>query len=116
MIVLIVVLAAALVSASGAGAAQRTTGHTKRQAEINILHATKMLRRWRVPFLNHRTNTVRSNTRVNCTGKTRGAAGRYKSFLCTISYRTVHVRLRYIAQPRNGFSVLRLPAPRPKRA
>ena len=115
MIVLSVVMSAALASSSVAGGPQRTIGHTKRQAEINILHATKMLRRWRVSFLNRRTNTVRSNTRVNCAGRVRGTSGRYKSFVCTISYRTAHVRLRYIAQPRNGFSVLRLP-PRSRHA
>jgi hypothetical protein len=107
-----IVVAAAFTAVSSA-AVRPWNGHTKRQAEVNILHATGVLKRWRVPVLNVRTNTVKSNTRVSCVGATRPVLQHFKAFNCTISYRTVRVRLRYTAYHGNGFGVHRLPL-RPK--
>jgi hypothetical protein len=88
-------------------------GHTKRQAEVNVLHATGVLRRWHVPVLNLRANTVKSNTRVSCVGATRPIARRFRAFVCTIAYRRVRVRLKYTAFHGNGFGMKNLP---PRRA
>jgi hypothetical protein len=103
------ILVAATVSAAASAANLTWHGHTKRQAEVNILHATGVLKRWRVPVLNLRTNTIRSNTRVSCAGTGRPVQQRFKAFTCTISYRRVRVRLRYTAFHGNGFGVRRLP-------
>jgi len=90
-------------------------GHTKRQAEVNILHATGVLRRWHVPVLNLRTNTVKSNTRVSCVGASRPVQQHFKAFTCTITYKTAKVRLKYVAFHGNGFGMRRLPLHRATR-
>jgi hypothetical protein len=100
---------AAAVTAASSAAVRPWHGHTKRQAEVNILHATGVLKRWRVPVLNVRANTLKSNTRVSCVGATRPVLKQFKAFTCTITYKTVRVRLRYIAFHGNGFGVHRLP-------
>ena len=103
------ILVVAAAPAVSNGASHPWYGHTKRQAEVNILHATGVLKRWRVPVLNVRTNTVRSNTRVSCVGASRPTQQHFKAFTCTITYKTVKVRLKYTAFHGNGFGVRRLP-------
>jgi hypothetical protein len=113
---LAVFLAAIAVAASLTAVSSATNrswnGHTKRQAEVNILHATGVLKRWHVAVLNLRTNTLKSNTRVSCVGASKPMLQHFKAFNCTVTYKTVKVRLRYIAFHRNGFGMKRLP-PRP---
>jgi hypothetical protein len=106
------ILVVAVVPAVSSAATRPWHGHTKRQAEVNILHATGVLKRWRVPVLNLRTNTLKSNTRVSCVGASRPVLQHFKAFNCTVTYKTVKVRLRYIAFHGNGFGMKRLP-PRP---
>jgi hypothetical protein len=112
----VVFLAAIAVAASLTAVSSAATrpwhGHTKRQAEVNILHATGVLKRWHVAVLNLRTNTLKSNTRVSCVGASKPVQQHFKAFTCTVSYKTVKVRLRYIAFHGNGFGMKRLP-PRP---
>ena len=111
---LTVFLAAITVAASLTAVSSAATwhGHTKRQAEVNILHATGVLKRWHVAVLNLRTNTLKSNTRVSCIGASKPVLQHFKAFTCTVAYKTVKVRLRYIAYHGNGFGMKRLP-PRP---
>jgi len=45
------ILVVATVPAVSSAATRPWHGHTKRQAEVNILHATGVLKRWRVPVL-----------------------------------------------------------------
>jgi len=103
------ILVVAAVPAVSSAATRPWHGHTKRQAEVNILHATGVLKRWRVPVLNLRTNTLKSNTRVSCVGASKPVLARFKAFTCTIAYKTVRVRLKYTAFHGNGFGVRRLP-------
>jgi len=106
------ILVVAAVPAVSTAASRPWHGHTKRQAEVNILHATGVLKRWHVPVLNLRTNTLKSNTRVSCVGASRPVLQHFKAFTCTVTYKSVRVRLRYIAFHGNGFGMRRLP-PRP---
>ena len=110
--VLAAIALAASLTAVASAAKRPWNGHTKRQAEVNILHATGVLKRWHVAVLNLRTNTLKSNTRVSCVGASRPVLKHFKAFTCTVSYKTVKVRLRYIAFHGNGFGMKRLP-PRP---
>ena len=105
----VAIVVTATFAAAASAAVRPWHGHTKRQAEVNILHATGVLKRWRVPVLNVRTNTVKSNTRVSCVGVTRPVLHQFKAFNCTVTYRTVRVRLRYTAYHGNGFGMHRLP-------
>jgi len=111
---LAVVALLAAVFAAGAVAqtpssGHRIPGHTKRQAELNVLHAVRVFRRWGVPFLDRKTNTIRTNTTVACAGVARGTKPlRFASFVCTARYQTFRVRLRYIAFTGNGFGMKRL--------
>jgi hypothetical protein len=101
---------ATTVLAQDAFASPKIPGHTKRQAELNVLHAVGVFRRWRVPFLDRQTNTIRSNTTVTCAGQGHGSRpGHFTWFICTIRYQGAHVRLRYVAFSGNGFGVKRLP-------
>jgi hypothetical protein len=85
--------------------------YTKREAEVNILKAVRVLNRWRIGVVNPATMTLRSNTSVACRGLGRVATGRrYARFVCTIKYRTRRVRLMYVAPPgpRRAFWLQRL--------
>ena len=72
VIALLAALFAAGAMAQTSIAAAKVPGHTKRQAELNVLHAVRVFRRWDVPFLDRETNTLRTNTTVACAGVTRG--------------------------------------------
>ncbi|HWE81473.1 MAG TPA: hypothetical protein VG265_07470 [Gaiellaceae bacterium] len=95
---------------SVASASATVLGQTKLQAERNILGSVGLLRRLGSPSVNKTTNTLRSNTRVVCTGKGAAADRRYKAFACTLSWRTFHLRLDYVAQARDTFGVRVVPA------
>ena len=103
------ILVAAALPAVSSAAGRPWHGHTKRQAEVNILHATGVLKRWHVPVLDLRTNTLKSNTRVSCVGASKPVLQHFKAFNCTVTYKTVRVRMKYIAYHGNGFGVRRLP-------
>jgi hypothetical protein len=103
------ILVAAALPAVSSAAGRPWHGHTKRQAEVNILHATGVLKRWRVPVLDLRTNTLKSNTRVSCVGASKPVLQHFKAFNCTVTFKTVRVRMKYIAYHGNGFGVRRLP-------
>jgi hypothetical protein len=103
------ILVAAALPAVSSAAGRPWHGHTKRQAEVNILHATGLLKRWHVPVLDLRTNTLKSNTRVSCVGASKPVLQHFKAFNCTVTFKTVRVRMKYIAYHGNGFGVRRLP-------
>jgi hypothetical protein len=103
------ILVAAALPAVSSAAGRPWHGHTKRQAEVNILHATGVLKRWHVPVLDLRTNTLKSNTRVSCVGASKPVLQHFKAFNCTVTFKTVRVRMKYIAYHGNGFGVRRLP-------
>jgi hypothetical protein len=101
-----VVLTAALVLAAPAFA--RPT--TKRQAELNLLRATRVLAHWRLAAVDPRTGTLRSNTAVSCAGRgtaisIRSGALAYRSFLCRLSHGTERARILYLTKPGRAFAL-----------
>jgi hypothetical protein len=92
-----------LVAACATAASAVTWTHTKRQAELNILHSPRFF--WRAGlhgFIRSRTRTFRTNVTVTCTGG-RGPALRAHVFLCLVRYRDKTVKVRYTAISRYGF-------------
>jgi hypothetical protein len=99
-------LVVAFASAPGVSAA--TVVHTRIQAERNILHAHRVLRRLDRRLVNARTGLPRTDTVVVCRGEGRRHGSGWPRFVCEISFRRAHVRVRYLAQRRNGFELHRL--------
>ncbi len=91
-----------------AAAAARPGWHTRAQAERNVLNAPRALRHWSATLVNPKTLVVRQNVSVACRGIGRSLGGtRFTRFGCVVKYRTVHVRMLYIAQTANGFELRR---------
>lgn len=103
-------LLAALALTLAAAASTKTTPprQTKQHAERNLLGATRMLARWHVGLVDTRTGLLRSNTTATCSGRGTAVRHAYRQFTCVLRYRKTIVRLRYVAQSRNGFEVHRL--------
>jgi hypothetical protein len=93
---------------ASAGSTATPAGHTRSQAEVNLLHATKILASWRLGLVDPRTKVVRNNTSVSCRGRGRAVRGRYPRFACTLRSATYLVSVSYTAKRNNGFSVRKL--------
>jgi len=92
---------------AGAGVSQAAVAwHTKAQAERNILNAPRALARWNKEFVNPETHLVRRNVAVRCTGVGRERAGRFNRFACVVGYKTLRVKMTYLALFSNGFELL----------
>lgn len=105
MFVLAIAFAGAAWTATATAGAVR---HTRIEAERNILHAHRALRRLDSRFVVVRTGLPRTGTTVVCRGRGRGVARTWPRFVCTISYHRVQVSVLYDAQRRNGFELHRL--------
>ena len=105
--VLVAALAASLLVPLAAQAVTAPT-QTKRRAERNLLHATRMLRRWHVGLVDPRTGLLRQNTTAACTGKGARRNGGYHRFVCVLRHSKTTVRVLYLAQSHNGFEAHRL--------
>jgi hypothetical protein len=99
-------LALAVPIASTAAAASGA-GHSKRQAELNVIRATSTLRKLRVPFFDRVLNTLPSNTHVTCAGRGRAVHRLYRAFVCAVTYRERTVRLKYVVTDGIHFRLLR---------
>jgi hypothetical protein len=108
--VLILALALTVSLAVTALASARPAGKTRRDAELHVILSVDRLRALDAPFVNDRTNTLYSNTRVTCVGAARTAPGRYTAFVCTLRYRQNRLRVKYTARTGGGFALERLPA------
>ena len=94
--------------ATEAGATVTAARQTRIEAERNVLHAHRILRRLDRRLVDARTGLPRTDTTVVCRGRGRRVAGAWPRFVCTISYHRVHVAVLYDAQRRNGFELHRL--------
>jgi hypothetical protein len=88
-------------------ASSAPTGHSKRQAEVNLLRSTRVLERWRVGLIDPRTKSVKSNTVAVCSGHGRGVNGRHALFTCRVRGERMVVTVRYAAYHR-GFALRKL--------
>ena len=102
---IVVLMLPALASAASTAAPAR---HTRSQAEVNLLHATKMLASWRLGLVDPRTRVVRNNTSVSCRGRGTAVRARYPRFACTLRRPKLVVSISYSAKRNNGFSVRKL--------
>lgn len=78
---------------------------TPRQAEVNLLHATRVLGKYSKALLNPRTGLLENNSTATCKGIGPSHAGAYASFRCVVADSRVQVYVRYIAQRHNGFEL-----------
>ena len=78
---------------------------TARQAEVNLLHATRTLGKYSRALLNPRTGLLENNSTAICRGIGTARARAYTAFTCTVSDARVRVIVRYIPQRQNGFSL-----------
>jgi hypothetical protein len=87
-------------------AAARPGWHTRAQAERNILNAPRALRNWAPGLVNPKTLVVRQNVSVICRGlDSSHPSARFSRFSCTVTYRSLRVRMLYVAQTANGFEL-----------
>lgn len=105
-------LSLALVVLALPAAAPATTStvarHSKQQAEINLLHASKVLASWRAGLVDPRTKLLRGNTTASCQGRGLPLEARFPRFACAIRTRTHVVSVSYLAQSKGGFEVRKL--------
>jgi len=78
---------------------------TARQAEVNLLHATRTLGKYSGALLNPRTGLLENNSTAICRGIGTARSRAYTAFNCTVADARVRVVVRYIPQRRNGFSL-----------
>ena len=100
----LVCLAVSAASASSRSPAPRT----KRQAELNIINATGLLRKLNVPFFDQTRNALPTNTQVSCAGRGRASRHRYHTFICVLAYGDQTVRVKYVVLGGGHFRLLRL--------
>lgn len=106
--VCLVALALALAGAAEAGATVAVVRHTRIQAERNVLHAHRALRRLDPRLVDPRTGLPRTDTTVVCRGRGRRVGHAWPRFVCTISYHGLRLAVRYDAQRGNGFELHRI--------
>jgi hypothetical protein len=107
---LLVACAIALIAVDAA-AAIPSPHHTKRQAERNLLGATRLLLRWHTNLVNRRSGLLAQNTTAKCAGMGRPYKGAFTKFTCTLHHGKVSVRVLYYAQRHGGFEARRLKKP-----
>jgi hypothetical protein len=101
----LVCLLIAAAIAPGTALALDSFRQTPRQAEVNVLHATRTLGRYSKALLNPKTGLLQNNSTAICKGIGPAQAGTYASFRCVVSAARVRVYVRYIAQTHNGFEL-----------
>lgn len=101
----VVVLVFGLGLAAEAAATSTVARHTRIEAERNVLHAHRVLRRLDRRLVDARTGLPRTDTTVVCSGRGRRLGRTWPRFVCTIAYHRVHVPVLYEAQRANGFEL-----------
>ena len=105
----VAILVAALAFAGLAQAATpKVQRHSKKQAESNLLVASKQLARWGVGLVDPKTKLLRDNTIAVCEGRGKPVRRRYPSFDCALHTGTVVVSVRYVAQRNGAFTIRKL--------
>ena len=103
MLLTVTTVAAVLIPVGQAAVAR----HSKRQAEVNLLRATKVITSWRVGLIDPSTKLLRSNTVATCAGRGPAEAGRYAKFSCALRNGKIKVAVTYFAQRDGGFELAR---------
>ena len=106
-IVLLIAVGVALF-VTGVSFAATQPRQTRRLAERNLLHATRMLARWHVGLVNPKPGLLLQNTTASCRGRGRSVAGKFASFRCVLHHGRRTVAVRYVALSKNGFEAHRL--------
>jgi hypothetical protein len=102
-------LALAGMTVSAASASSRSSApQTKRRAELNIINATRLLRKLNVPFFDQTRNALPTNTHVSCAGRGRASHHRYRAFICALAYGGQTMRVKYVVRRGGHFRLLRL--------
>jgi len=99
---LLIVLA---VVAPATALARDSYRQTSRQAEVNLLHATRILGKYSRALLDPRTGLLENNSTAVCKGMGTAQAGTYAGFRCVVTAKRVRVFVRYVAQRHNGFEL-----------
>lgn len=107
LLIAVVVTAILLTGAPAAASSSKSPRQTRQQAERNLLHATRLLKRWRVGLVDTKTGLLRQNTTATCRGTGRRVAGKYRTFRCVLRHDRHRVTVRYLALAHNGFEVHR---------
>jgi hypothetical protein len=93
LVVALSMLVAVPVAAAGKGVARQASW----RAEVNLLHAPRLIGRWAPSLVNPRTRLVRSNTVVRCRGLGVPVTGRFHTFRCSIRGGKAQLAVRYTA-------------------
>jgi hypothetical protein len=99
----IVAVVAALVAATSAWAWKAPNRQPPRSAELNLLHAPRLLGKWNASFIDPKTKLPRSNIVVQCEGVSGEVHGAYHVLRCTVTLAPWQARARYVALGRYGF-------------
>jgi len=104
LVIAVTLAAAGPVAAAGEGVARQT----KWRAEVNLLHAPKLMGRWAPSLVNPSTRLVRSNTVVRCQGRGTAVAARFHKFRCSIRGRQSQLTVSYTALSVTHFRAVKL--------
>ena len=99
----VLLVLAALVPATAL--ASTSYRQTARQAEVNLLQATRTLAKYSRALLNPRTGLLENNSTAICRGIGSARARTYTAFNCTVADQRVRVIVRYTPQRGNRFSL-----------
>ena len=102
-LVAVALVAVAPSSASSSALARQT----KRQAEIGLLRAARVLGKLDPGFIDRRTRLVRSNTHAVCSGIGTPAHGTFHRLRCVVTYRSDRLIVSYTVLGRYGGATLR---------
>lgn len=79
-----------------------------RQAQTNVLRASRVLGRYAPALIDARTKLIKNNSTATCRGVAHRRGTSASVFLCVVSSGRVHVQVRYAAQRHNGFELKRI--------
>jgi hypothetical protein len=102
---IVVVIASFLVAPASALAPAR---HTARQAQTNVLRASRVLGRFSPALLDPRTKLLKNNSTAVCAGHGKARRAAYSTFTCVVRNGRLRVAVRYLAQSHNGFELKRI--------
>jgi hypothetical protein len=105
LVALVVAFAGVLVAPATALGPPR---HTPRQAQTNVLRASRVLGRFSPALLDPRTKLLKNNSTAVCIGHGKARRAAYSTFTCVVKNGRLRVAVRYLAQSHNGFELKRI--------
>ncbi len=101
-------VAVALVATAPSSASSSSVSlQTKRQAEVGLLRAARVLGKLSPRFIDPHTRLVRSNTHAVCSGASAPVHATFHRFRCVVTYRTSRLVVSYTALGRYGGAMVR---------